>query len=178
MDNVKKAILYHWMNAIFVRKTLPKTDFNTNNAVEVLKEAGIIVPKNKETESYLKTATNDFRAALKEGKVEELLKQFPLPSLVTEEGKDIEMESDVEEPSASEVKVTVYDFLKQSKIEVKKDLEIRGFGEDFVQSDVQDENRRVTIIFQEINLLKKIFDLKGQSNEIFDPQFFSSFEPA
>lgn len=111
MDNVKKAILYHWMNAIFVRKTLPKTDFNTNNAVEVLKEAGIIVPKNKETESYLKTATNDFRAALKESKVEELLKQFPLPSLVTEEGKDIEMESDVEEPSASEVKVTVYDFL-------------------------------------------------------------------
>ena len=44
---------------------------------------------------------------------------------------------------------TVYDFLKQSKIEVNKELEIRGFGEDFVQSEVQDENRRVTIIFQE-----------------------------
>ncbi|MEY2922289.1 MAG: hypothetical protein RL108_911 [Bacteroidota bacterium] len=43
---------------------------------------------------------------------------------------------------------TVYDFLKLSKIEVVKDLEIRGFGEDFVQSDVQGENRRVTIIYQ------------------------------
>lgn len=44
---------------------------------------------------------------------------------------------------------TVYNFLKQSKIDVKKELEIRGFGEDFVQSEVQGENRRVTIIFQE-----------------------------
>lgn len=44
---------------------------------------------------------------------------------------------------------TVYNFLKASKIEVKKDIEIRGFGEDFEQSKVQGENRRVTIIFQE-----------------------------
>jgi outer membrane protein OmpA-like peptidoglycan-associated protein len=44
---------------------------------------------------------------------------------------------------------TVYDFLKLSKIDVKKEIEIRGFGEDFLQSEVQDENRRVTIIFQE-----------------------------
>lgn len=43
----------------------------------------------------------------------------------------------------------VFDFLKKSKIEVKKDIEIRGFGEDFEQSKIQDENRRVTIIFQE-----------------------------
>lgn len=44
---------------------------------------------------------------------------------------------------------TVYNFLKLSKIDVKKEIEIRGFGEDFEQSEVQDENRRVTIIFQE-----------------------------
>ncbi len=43
----------------------------------------------------------------------------------------------------------VYQFLKQSDIEVKKDIEIRGFGEDFEQSKVQGENRRVTIIYQE-----------------------------
>jgi outer membrane protein OmpA-like peptidoglycan-associated protein len=42
----------------------------------------------------------------------------------------------------------VYDFLKESKIEVRKDIEVRGFGEDFEQSKVQGENRRVTIIFQ------------------------------
>lgn len=125
MDNVKKAILYHWMNAIFVRKTLPKTDFNTNNAVNVLKEAGIIVPKNKETETYLKDATNEFRAALKEGKVEELLKQFPLPSLITEEGKDIEIESDVEEPSASEVKIAVYDYLNGKDLNNISEKDVR-----------------------------------------------------
>lgn len=44
---------------------------------------------------------------------------------------------------------TVYNFLKQSKIDVKKEIEIRGFGEDFEQSAVQGENRRVTIIFHE-----------------------------
>ena len=44
---------------------------------------------------------------------------------------------------------TVYEFLKQSKINVKKEIEIRGFGEDFEQSEDQGENRRVTIIFQE-----------------------------
>ena len=44
---------------------------------------------------------------------------------------------------------TVYDFLKASKVTVKKDIEIRGFGKDFEQSKVQGENRRVTLIFQE-----------------------------
>ena len=111
MENVKRAILLNWMNAIFVRKTLPKTDFNVTKAVEILKEAGIIVPHNKETEKFLKATTDEFRGALKEGKIEDLLKQNPLPTFITEEGKDIEVESDVEEPSASEVKVAVYDYL-------------------------------------------------------------------
>jgi len=43
----------------------------------------------------------------------------------------------------------VFNFLKESSIDVKKDIEIRGFGEDFEQSKVQGENRRVTIMFQE-----------------------------
>ena len=43
----------------------------------------------------------------------------------------------------------VYDFLLKSKIDVKKDIEIRGFGKNFDQSKIQGENRRVTIIFKE-----------------------------
>lgn len=53
----------------------------------------------------------------------------------------------------------VYNFLKASDIEVKKDIEIRGFGEDFEQSKNQGENRRVTIIFNEkteISIDKKL----------------------
>lgn len=42
----------------------------------------------------------------------------------------------------------VYDFLKESDVEVVKEIEIRGFGEDFEQSKNQSENRRVTIIFE------------------------------
>ena len=43
----------------------------------------------------------------------------------------------------------VYNFLKESEIEVTKEIEIRGFGEDFEQSKIQGENRRVTLIFSE-----------------------------
>lgn len=42
----------------------------------------------------------------------------------------------------------VYNFLKESQVEVKNDIEIRGFGENFEQSKIQGENRRVTIIYQ------------------------------
>ena len=54
----------------------------------------------------------------------------------------------------------VYSYLKESSIEVKKDIEIRGFGEDFEQSKVQGENRRVTIIFQEKKLKTPAIPLK------------------
>lgn len=43
----------------------------------------------------------------------------------------------------------VYNFLIESEVDVVKNIEIRGFGEDFKQSKIQDENRRVTIIFKE-----------------------------
>jgi outer membrane protein OmpA-like peptidoglycan-associated protein len=57
---------------------------------------------------------------------------------------------------------TVYDFLKANKIEVVKSIEIRGFGEDFEQSKVQGENRRVTIMFQEI---KEEVDTKSKTEK-------------
>ena len=60
----------------------------------------------------------------------------------------------------------VYDFLKESKIEVRKDTEIRGFGEDFEQSKVQGENRRVTIIFQE---KKKVIPIENKPEVTTEP---------
>ncbi len=45
----------------------------------------------------------------------------------------------------------VYKFLKDSDIEVQKSIQIRGFGEDFEQSTLQRENRRVTIIYLDKN---------------------------
>ncbi len=44
---------------------------------------------------------------------------------------------------------TVYNFLKTNQIKVTKNIEIRGFGEDFEQSKNQNENRRVTLVYQE-----------------------------
>jgi outer membrane protein OmpA-like peptidoglycan-associated protein len=44
---------------------------------------------------------------------------------------------------------TVYQFLIESKVAVQKDIEIRGFGEDFEQSKIQSENRKVVLIYQE-----------------------------
>jgi outer membrane protein OmpA-like peptidoglycan-associated protein len=45
---------------------------------------------------------------------------------------------------------TVYAFLLNQKIQVEKNIEIRGFGEDFKQSPKQEENRRVTLIYEEV----------------------------
>ena len=45
---------------------------------------------------------------------------------------------------------SVYVFLKASDIKVDKKTEVRGFGEDFEQSKIQGENRRVTIIYDEL----------------------------
>ena len=58
----------------------------------------------------------------------------------------------------------VSNFLKENKIEVKKDTEIRGFGEDFEQSKIQGENRRVTIIFQE---KQKVIVVEKKAEEVF-----------
>ncbi len=49
--------------------------------------------------------------------------------------------------------MTVYNYLQQNAIPLPKDVQIRSFGEDFEQSKIQGENRRVTLIYQEKNEL-------------------------
>lgn len=44
----------------------------------------------------------------------------------------------------------VYQFLITRKIKVLDGYEVRGFGEDFKQSKVQSENRKVTVFFQKV----------------------------
>ncbi|MBL0013357.1 MAG: OmpA family protein [Flavobacterium sp.] len=43
---------------------------------------------------------------------------------------------------------TIFDYLKSHQIHVKDGYEIKGFGEDFEQSKVQSENRKVLIVFE------------------------------
>ncbi|HMI07047.1 MAG TPA: OmpA family protein [Flavobacterium sp.] len=43
---------------------------------------------------------------------------------------------------------TVFDYLKTKNIKVSDSHEIRGFGEDFKQSKVQAENRKVVIVYE------------------------------
>ena len=45
---------------------------------------------------------------------------------------------------------TVYDFLKQNKVQINPNYELKGFGENFKQSKNQADNRKVTIFFEEI----------------------------
>ena len=61
MDNVKKSIVLHWINAIFVAKTIPKEDFTGRKAHEVLSQANFNIPYKKEFEAYLKQLTAEFR---------------------------------------------------------------------------------------------------------------------
>lgn len=43
----------------------------------------------------------------------------------------------------------VFIFLKKNEINISKDYQIKGFGEDFEQSKIQADNRKVTIIFED-----------------------------
>ncbi len=43
---------------------------------------------------------------------------------------------------------TVFNYLKRKEIKVKDGYEIKGFGEDFDQSKVQSENRKVLIVYE------------------------------
>jgi len=43
---------------------------------------------------------------------------------------------------------TVFNYLKEMNIKVKEGYEIKGFGEDFEQSKVQSENRKVLIVYE------------------------------
>ena len=152
MDNVKKAIMYRWFYAIFVAKTIPKEDFTGKKALEVLREANFTIPYNKEFEAYLKELTAEFRAAVKDKRVAELLEQYPLPKFV-ERGSDDDEKEDVDEPTAEEVKTNVFNFLRGVDTETTslKDVlshlkekyemsfkhrksEIKHYVEDFVNS--------------------------------------------
>jgi outer membrane protein OmpA-like peptidoglycan-associated protein len=57
---------------------------------------------------------------------------------------------------------TVFNYLKENKITVKDHYEIKGFGEDFEQSKIQSENRKVLIVYdikkEEIPVKKAIDD--------------------
>ena len=64
----------------------------------------------------------------------------------------------------------VYRFLIRNKIKVLDNYEVRGFGEDFKQSKVQSENRKVTIFFQKVKKsepeVSKIYDSKTLGQKI------------
>lgn len=49
---------------------------------------------------------------------------------------------------------TVIEFLKSKQIKVNENYEIKGFGEDFEQSIVQAENRKVLIVYDKIKVEK------------------------
>jgi outer membrane protein OmpA-like peptidoglycan-associated protein len=57
---------------------------------------------------------------------------------------------------------TVFDFLTTNRIKVKDGYEIKGFGEDFEQSKVQSENRKVLILYNitktETPKITRLFD--------------------
>jgi outer membrane protein OmpA-like peptidoglycan-associated protein len=65
--------------------------------------------------------------------------------------------------SLKRVKI-VYNYLKDRNIKVKTGYEMKGFGEDFEQSKVQSENRKVLIVYTiKKEEIKKPIDLQNDS---------------
>ncbi len=59
---------------------------------------------------------------------------------------------------------TVFEYLNKQKIKVVNGYEIKGFGEDFEQSKVQSENRKVLIVYAiRKEVIKKPVDLQNDS---------------
>ena len=185
MDNVKKSIIFFWMNAIFVAKSIPKEDFTGRKAHEVLLQANFNIPYNKEFEAYLKELTAEFRTAVKEKRVDQLLEQYPLPKFVSEDEDDIVPEEEIDEPTAEEVKTNVFNFLRGvtteetptkdvlNHLKEKYDMsfkhrksEIKHYIEDFVNSkkisiDAEEEK-------QEVPKVKKPKKAKAKKDENFE----------
>lgn len=62
---------------------------------------------------------------------------------------------------------TVNDYLKKQNIKVKGNYEVRGFGEDFEQSKVQSENRKVVIVYDKIKeTISQITDEENLKDKI------------
>ena len=192
MDNVKKSIVLHWMNAIFVAKTIPKEDFTGRKAHEVLSQANFNIPYNKEFEAYLKQLTSEFRAAVKEKRIDQLLEQYPRPKFITKKGDDILQEEsggleEIDEPTAEEVKTVVFNFLRgvnteetstkdvlshlkeEYKMSFKhRKAEIKHYIEDFVNSknisiEADKEEEHV-----EVPKVKKPKKAKAKKDENFE----------
>ena len=100
-DDVKKAILFRWMYAIFVSKEIPRTDFTDRKSIEILNAANFNIAFNKAIKPFLNEVTNQFKEAMKNKKVYELLEQYPMPKIIgLEEEEEIpELEDSFKELS-------------------------------------------------------------------------------
>ncbi len=106
METVKKSILFHWMHKIFVTKDISKSEFTDKNAIDILNAANFNIPYSKAIKPFLKEVTDEFKEALKQKKVSELLDAYPLPNFLVggktlqddeEEELEIEFDEGVEE---------------------------------------------------------------------------------
>lgn len=105
--DIKKAILFRWIYAIFVSKEIPRSEFTDRKAVEVLNAANFNIPYNKEIKPFLNEVTNTFKEAMKNKTTLQLLAKYPMPKIVgieeSEESSprnDEQIESNVYEESS------------------------------------------------------------------------------
>ena len=59
----------------------------------------------------------------------------------------------------------VYHFLRNKGVKIRGDYESKGFGEDFEQSEVQAENRKVMVLFEEVKP-EKTLDYRKALSEL------------
>ncbi len=81
-ENVKKAILFHWMYRIFVTKEFDRSEFKDRRAIEILNMANFNIPFNKAIKPFLDATTNEFKEAMKNKTVLQLLAAYPLPKII------------------------------------------------------------------------------------------------
>jgi hypothetical protein len=131
-EKYKKSIIFHWMYAIFVDRTIPKEDFTVKKAHEVLREANFTISYNKEFQAYLKELAAEFRSAVKDMRVSKLLEQYPLPKVVERgsDDDDIAPEEDEEEVVPSPIENGLIGVYTGESLTDKSWVDLSGYNND------------------------------------------------
>ena len=164
-ENVKKAILFHWMYRIFVTKEFDRSEFKDRRAIEILNMANFNIPFNKAIKPFLDATTNEFKEAMKNKKVLQLLAAYPLPKIIGIEEeeeipeledsfKELSVESSSEEskrePTVGELQASIENIIENGDLETLTNKKILKNLEEIYSVDLSHRKKEINQIVEKV----------------------------
>ena len=173
-ENVKKAILFHWMYRIFVTKEFDRSEFKDRRAIEILNMANFNIPFNKAIKPFLDATTNEFKEAMKNKKVLQLLAAYPLPKIIgieeeeeeipeledsfkelsveskEEEAVPMDVEQSEREPTVGELQASIEKILENGDLETLTNKKILKNLEEIYGIDLSHRKKEIKQIVEKV----------------------------